>query len=169
MPSGTAREYTPDTMNYEIHVKQVPAQLIASERRHTALAELGSTMQSTLAKIATSVHPPDATQGVPFAIYYDKPFKPEDIDVEIGVPIAQSATLDESVRVQRRQLPGGPVAFTMHVGPYKAIGEAYTALYAWMKAHGHRPLGPPREVYIVGPRQGITSAEYRTEIDIPID
>jgi len=156
-------------MNYEIHVKQLPPQVIASERTHTALAELGNTMQSTLATIATSVHPPDAAQGAPFAIYYDEPIKPDDIDVEIGVPIAGGATLQQSARVHRRQLSGGPVAFTMHVGPYDTIGGAYTAIYDWVKAHGHRPLGPPREVYLVGPGQGVDPADYRTEIDVPID
>lgn len=156
-------------MNYDIHVKQVPPQVIASERRHTALAELGNVMQSTLAKIATSVHPPGAMQGAPFAIYYNEPFKPDDIDVEIGLPIAGHATLEPSARVQLRQLPGGPVAFTFHVGPYETIGAAYTALYEWVRVHGHKPLGPPRETYLVGPGQDTKPAEYRTEIDVPID
>lgn len=156
-------------MNYEIHVKQVPPHVIASERRHTVLAELGNVMQSTLAQIATSVHPPTAAQGAPFAIYYGETFKPDDIDVEVGLSIAGNATLDPSARVQRRQLDGGPVAFTLHVGPYETIGAAYTALYEWAKVHGHKPLGPPREIYLVGPGQGVTPAEYRTEIDVPID
>lgn len=156
-------------MNYDIHVKQVPAQIIASERTHTALAQLGKVMHSTLAKIATSVQPPTATQGPPFAIYYNEPFNPDDIDVEMGVPIAVNATLAETAQVARRELPGGPVAFTFHVGPYETIGAAYAALYAWLEEHGHRPLGPPREIYLVGPGQGTKPAELRTEIDLPID
>lgn len=156
-------------MSYDIHVKQVAPQVIASERRHAALAELGNVMHSTLANIATAVHPPDAMQGAPFAIYYNEPFKPDDIDVEMGLPIAGNATVDPSVRVHRRELPGGPVAFTFHQGPYETIGAAYTALYEWVKLHGHKTLGPPREIYLVGPGHDRNPSEYRTEIDIPID
>ena len=156
-------------MNYDIHVKQVAPQVIASERRHTALAEIGNVMHSTLANIATSVHPSDAMQGAPFAIYYNEPFKPDDIDVELGLPIAPTATVDQTARVHRRELSGGPVAFTFHVGPYETIGAAYAALYDWVKLHGHKTLGPPREIYLVGPGQDRKPSEYRTEIDIPID
>ena len=156
-------------MSYDIHVKQVAPQVIASERTHTALSEIGNVMHATLANIATSVRPPDAMQGAPFAIYYNEPFKPDDIDVEMGLPIAPGATIDPSARVQRRELEGGPVAFTFHVGPYETIGAAYAALFEWVKLHGHHPLGPPREIYLVGPAHDRSSAEYRTEIDLPID
>jgi effector-binding domain-containing protein len=156
-------------MDYTIHVKQVPPQVVASERRHTAAAELGTVMQSTLARIALAVEPPDASQGVPFAIYYSAPSDPADLDVEVGVPIASDATLAAGARVQRRELPGGPVAFTFHEGPYETIGSAYAALFGWVTAQGHRPLGPPREIYLVGPGQGTRPGEYRTEIDLPIE
>lgn len=156
-------------MNYDIHVKQVPPQIVATERRHAALAELGTVMHSTLAAIASSVQPPFAMQGAPFAIYYNEPFKPDDIDVEMGLPIAGNATVEPSGRVQRRELPGGPVAFTTHVGPYESIGAAYAALYAWLQAQGHQALGAPREIYLIGPGQSSNPAEYRTEIDVPID
>jgi effector-binding domain-containing protein len=159
-------------MSYDVHVKRVAPQPVVTARQHVVLAALGRAMHSTLATIALTVRPIDATQAAPFAIFYNEPFRPDDVDVEMGVPIAASATLDPSGRVRRRlqrgELPGGLVAFTFHVGSYQGIGAAYVAVYDWIVAHHHRPLGPPREIYLVCPGQGIEPAELRTEIDVPI-
>lgn len=155
-------------MSYDVHVKQVPAQIVVSERRHTRLGELGKAMHATLAKVAASVDPIDAAQGAPFALYYNEPFKPEDIDVEMGLPVAPDARVAEAKGVHRRELPGGPVAYTLHVGRYGSIGAAYDALHTWIEEHGHERVGPPREIYLVGPGEGVKPDEYRTEIEVPI-
>ncbi|MBX3189201.1 MAG: GyrI-like domain-containing protein [Labilithrix sp.] len=156
-------------MNYEIRVKQLPAQVVVTERCHATLAELGDTMHATLAKVALSVEPAGAARGAPFAVYYNEPFRPEDIDVELGVSVTPRAKVAETKGVHRRELAGGPVAYTVHVGPYATIGAAYEALYAWVGDHGLHRTGPPREIYFVGPAQGARPEDYRTEIDVPID
>ena len=156
-------------MHYEIHVKELPPQVVVTERCHTRLPELGKTMHATLAKVATSVDPSDAAQGAPFAVYYNEPFKPEDIDVEMGLPVAPDAKVSEAKGVFRRELPGGSFAYTIHIGPYRSIGAAYDALYAWVEEEGHRRTGPPREIYLVGPGAGVKPEDYRTEIEVPID
>lgn len=154
-------------MGYEIHVKQLPPELVLTKRMHTKLTELGDNMHRTVSTITASVEPKAAASGVPFAIYHNEPFRPDDIDVEMGLPITREAKVTPDAG-SPRQLPGGPVAYTIHVGPYETIGAAYKALYDWLRAHGHAPQGPPREIYLVGPRQAETEEEYRTEIDVPI-
>jgi len=156
-------------MNYEVHVKQLTPQVVVTERRRATLKQLGHAMHSALAKVANAVEPPSATSGAPFAVYYNEPFRPEDIDVEMGLPVNADAKVTESHDVHRRVIAGGPVAYTLHVGPYSSIGAAYDALYAWVAEHGHVRTGPPREIYIVGPSQGAKPHEYRTEIEVPID
>lgn len=156
-------------MNYAVHVKHVPPQVVVSQRRHTSLAELGGAMHETIAEIVASVDPPDAMRGAPFAVYYNEPFKPEDVEVEMGVPVAPDTKVLPRARVERRELIGGPVAYTIHVGPYETIGKAYEALFAWIEKHGHHRIGPPRETYLVGPGKGISPSMYRTEIEVPID
>jgi effector-binding domain-containing protein len=155
-------------MNYEIHVKQVPAQVVVTHRCHAPLAGLRDAMHCTLGRIGATVEPRGAARGAPFAVYHNEPFRPEDVDVEMGLPVAADATVEESAGVHRRELPGGPVAYTVHVGPYSTIGAAYAALYAWVEREGHRPLGPAREIYIVGPDQERNPAAYRTELEVPI-
>ncbi len=157
------------TMNYEVRVKELLPQVVVTERCHTRLPELGKTMHATLAKVATSVDPSDAAQGAPFAVYYNEPFKPEDIDVEMGLPVAPDAKVIETKGVLRRELPGGSFAYTIHVGPYRSIGAAYGAIHAWLDEHGHGRTGPPREIYLVGPADDVKPEDYRTEIEVPID
>ena len=156
-------------MNYDIHVKHAPPQVVITERCRTRLAEFGKVMHATLAKVATAVEPLGAAQGTPVAIYYNEPFRPEDVDVEMGLPVAPDAAVAEERGVHRRQLSGGPVAYTMYVGPYSMIGAAYDALYRWIGDHGHERTGPPREIYLIGPGQGGKPQDYRTEIEVPID
>ena len=67
-----------------------------------------------------------------------------------------------------RELPGADCAFTVHAGPYDAIGAAYAALAAWMRERGHESAGPPRETYVVGPCAGRDPVAYRTEIAWPV-
>jgi effector-binding domain-containing protein len=155
-------------MSHQIRLKQVAPLSVATRRMHTTLANIGHTMQATLGEIVTSVSPPDGAQGVPFAIYHNEPFRPDDVDVEMGLALAENATLAPSSLAERKVLPGGPVAYTMHVGDYGTIGAAYEELYTWLSEHGYRPSGPPRELYLVGPGEGVVPSEYRTEIDVPV-
>jgi len=156
-------------MSYAVHVKQLTPQVVVTQRRHAALADLGTVMHSALAKVALSVAPKEAARGAPFTVYHGEEFRPDDLDVEMGLPVTGDAEVQETEEVQRRHLPGGPVAYTTHVGPYSAIGAAYAALYTWIDSHGHKRIGPPREIYIVGPGQGTKPEEYRTEVEVPID
>jgi effector-binding domain-containing protein len=156
-------------MDYDIHVKQVPPQVVVTARCRTSLAELGKIMHATLAKVATSVEPAAAAQVPPFAVYYNEPFRPEDVDVEMGLPVTPEANVIETKGVRRRQLSGGTVACTIHVGPYSKIGAAYDALLSWVDDHGHKRTGPAREVYLVRPGPGIKPQEYRTTVEIPIE
>lgn len=155
-------------MSYEIHVRQAPPEHVATKRMHTTLAHIGDAMHATLAQIGASVSPRGAARGAPFAIYYNEPFRPDDIDVELGMPIAAGAEIAPSAGAIKN-LPGGAVAYTVHTGRYESIGAAYDALYDWLTAHGVRPSGPPREIYVVGPAPGIRPEEYRTEIVVPVD
>jgi effector-binding domain-containing protein len=155
-------------MNYEIHIKQLPDAHVVTKRAHTSLERIGNAMSTTLAAIAVEVTPPGAARGVPFAIYHNEPFRPDDVDVELGIPIAPEAHVPPSAGTVK-DLTGGPFAYTMHVGSYSSIGAAYEALFGWLAKHGLHAKGPPRESYIVGPGPGLSPAEYRTEIAVPLE
>jgi effector-binding domain-containing protein len=153
-------------MEYDVRVRDVVSQPIVSIRTRTSLAQMAAFMGGAYGELFQLI----GQQGVrpagpPFAVYHDPEFKEDDIDVEAGVPVAEPVA---SVgRVVGGELPAGPIAFTLHLGPYEEIGGAYGALLSWIQEHGHEGAGPPREFYIVGVGQAEPSA-YRTEVQFPI-
>ena len=65
--------------------------------------------------------------------------------VEVGVELTQPCPL--TGRVVASSLPAGPVAMTVHRGPYVGLADAHRAVHEWSTAQG-RPLAGPRwEVY----------------------
>jgi effector-binding domain-containing protein len=73
----------------------------------------------------------------------------EEFGLEVGFPVERP--VEAIGRIEPSELPGGPVATTMHVGPYDTVASAYFALEAWMREHHYVQTGPPWEAYLDGP------------------
>ncbi|GAA4867329.1 GyrI-like domain-containing protein [Pseudonocardia benzenivorans] len=67
------------------------------------------------------------------------------LHIEVGV-LAPGGVLP-SGRVVASGLPAGPVATTVHRGPYTGLGAAHRALGTWCRAAGRQPAGSRWEVY----------------------
>lgn len=157
-------------MSYAIQVKDLPKQPVVTVRHHTSFDKLGDTQGASMRSILSSVEPKGAwPTSAPFAVYHNAPFRPDDVDVEFGVVLNDtSAAVGLAGGMHAGELEPGPVAYTIHEGPYAGIGAAYDAVYDWIRKSGHRPAGPPRELYLIGPDQTKNPSEYRTEIEVPI-
>lgn len=84
----------------------------------------------------------------------------------IGVPVGTASPGEGDV--QGGELPGGPAAVAVHVGPYDRLGETYAAMERWMEANGCRPGGAPWEAYVTDPGEHPDPKDWRTEIYWPI-
>jgi effector-binding domain-containing protein len=157
-------------MEYDIHVKDTAEQPVVTMRTHTSFAKLGETMHGAVQSVLSVIGPKGASPaGAPFAIYHNVPFRPDDIDVEMGIPIDHRVDVDEErTQLHLDEMPAGLVAYTVYEGDYRGIGAAYDALYDWLGKSEYRPVGPPREIYRVGPEATRRPNQYRTEIDVPI-
>ncbi len=88
------------------------------------------------------------------------------IVVHAGVGFGTEETLDE--RIEVLDVPGGPVAWLVHVGAYEELGIAYHALSAWVQERGHEQRAALREIYLNDP--GDTPLEaLKTEVLLPIN
>lgn len=96
--------------------------------------------------------------GMPFARYREADGR---FDIQAGFPVAGPVTPDGDVEIS--ELPGGPAAQTMHVGPYAEVGGAYHAVQAWLQSNGCTPTGAPWEQYLDEP----TVAQPRTLVTFP--
>ncbi len=154
-------------MEYEVKTRETVDQPIISVRGHTSTAGMPEFFQRAFVEEygllgRLGVRP----AGPPFSVYHDPEFTVEDVDVEVAVPVAEP--VESEGQVVGSVLPGGLVAFTLHVGPYDEIGGAYRALAEWTQSHGHEMSGPPRECYLTDPGATPNPADYRTEIIWPL-
>jgi effector-binding domain-containing protein len=65
--------------------------------------------------------------------------------VEVGVELIAPCELDGLVA--RSALPAGPVAWTVHRGPYEDLGTAHDLIRRWCAQHGRALAGPRWEIY----------------------
>jgi effector-binding domain-containing protein len=154
-------------MQYEVKLRDTVAQPMVSIRGHSSTANMPDFFGRAYAEIFGVLGPLGVRpNGTPVTIYHDPEINVDDVDLEVVVPVAEP--VQGAGRVKGGTLPGGPVAYTLHVGPYENIHEAYKALAEWVQQNGREMAGPPRESYLVDPRQVKSPSELRTEVMWPI-
>ncbi|MBK9081209.1 MAG: AraC family transcriptional regulator [Rhizobiales bacterium] len=102
-------------------------------------------------------------------VYYDDPHSvPEarlrsfaGLEVDVGVAVPAG--------LERRELPGGPVAGIVHKGPYAELPQAYDWLYGqWLPASGREPADSPAyEIYLNDPAAN-PPTEWLTRVVVPL-
>jgi effector-binding domain-containing protein len=65
--------------------------------------------------------------------------------IEVGAEVSARFTGNERIRCS--QLPGGPVVWTTHFGPYPGLGDAHEAIRDWCARRGCQPAGVCWEIY----------------------
>lgn len=154
-------------MEYDMAIRDVPAQRIAAVRATTAMDTVGEALGSGWGQLFGALGAAGAApSGPPFAIYNRYGGESGEVELEACVPTAADIAAPAPVVV--RDEPAMTVAATLHKGPYNEIGGAYEALQTWIAAQGRRIAGPPREVYLTDPEQVTDPAEYLTEVQWPV-
>lgn len=152
-------------MDYMItthHVEPQPIVSIRDRRKQDALPGFIKTaIPELLGRLRLlGVGPSDP----PFVIYHD--FGAEGIDAEVSVPIGEPVVA--AGRIESRVIPAMTVARAVHVGPYEQLGDAYAALWNWIRRHELEAAGSIQERYLKGPGDRVASSEYQTEIEMPV-
>jgi effector-binding domain-containing protein len=88
------------------------------------------------------------------------------VRIEAGIPVA--ALVPGKDRIAQGELPGGPTAVGVHVGPYQELAQSHQALVDWITAQGREPAGPAWFSFVIGRRTESDSSRWRTEICIPL-
>ncbi|HZY42650.1 MAG TPA: GyrI-like domain-containing protein, partial [Anaerolineae bacterium] len=100
--------------------------------------------------------------GMSFAAYYNMDM--QDLDIEIGFPV--SRPLPDRGNIHSGALPAGPIAVTMHIGPYDTVGPAYEALTHYAQANGYAPSGVAYEFYFSDPQT--PPEQIQTQVMFPL-
>lgn len=154
---------------YEVTVKEVPAQHLAVLRRRVTAHGVGPAVAEGFAVVAGAIGRSGAGFAGPPSLVMTEVVDPDgggEGEVELAFPTATPFAGLGEVRGEER--PAHLVATTLHRGPYEEVGPAYRAVEQWVSEHGHAATGAPRELYLNGPQDAPTPADYLTEVQVPI-
>ncbi|HEV2528817.1 MAG TPA: MerR family transcriptional regulator [Thermomicrobiales bacterium] len=141
---------------YDVVVKDVPAQPIASTR---AIVPDVSAMAMYRCALYDELYEGLARNGIEpalpeYAFYHDVEYLDRDIDTETAVAISAIPGTPLRIGADRltlRELPATPaMATVVHSGSAYDIPLAISALYTWVGANGLATSGPFREVHLFG-------------------
>ena len=152
-------------VTYTIEKKDLPESNILFMRRRVQKSEISATLGELLGgAFGHATKSGAALAGPPLCRYRE--FTSGGMTLEAGVPVAVPAAGEGDVMAGT--LPAGPVASTIHTGPYDSLSEAYTALEKWIAESDSEPAGDPWEVYLTDPGEVPNPADWQTQINWPV-
>lgn len=99
--------------------------------------------------------------GAPMFIYHSDEYTPDNYDVEVAIPVAESV---EGTRIFEAFL----CARITHVGEYTQLPQAYAKLGEWVQKEGYTIAGAVFDKYITDP--SVTAPDQNiTEIYFPVN
>jgi AraC family transcriptional regulator len=86
--------------------------------------------------------------------------------IEAGVPLLKPA--EPVGELEYCELPGGPVVFAVHGGPYDRLGDTHAATLRWIQERKLRVAGPHWEWYVTDPAEHPDPGDWRTHVYYPL-
>lgn len=144
---------------YEVRVEERAGRPVAVIRADVPYDDLAAFLSGAFTEVMGAVAEQGASlAGPPFGRYTPAG---RGFGVTAGFPVDRPVLARG--RVVPDELPAGPVAVTLHTGPYSDVGEAYRAVMQWVPAHGMTVAGEAWESYLDGPDVDVP----RTEVCLP--
>ena len=155
-------------MKYNVVIKEVAPENLASIRATCSIAELPEVMGRQFGRIiaALSAEGIQPSAGA-LAIYHG--WTQDTVDVEIAFVIQEifHPRIGQS-GVAPSKIPGGRVAFTTHVGPYEEIQNGYGAIRAYAQENSLKLADMMWECYLTDPAVEPDLRKHITELYWPL-
>lgn len=156
-------------MAYRIGVDESAPHIVLGLRRPVRAEHPGDDIGAGMGALYTMARDLGLLPIGPPATTYHGDFRPGtttevDFDLPVTTPVPGTEVEEFTVRRTRREL----FAHTSHRGDYSHIDAAYRALDRWIRNSDLHAVGPPTEVYLVGPDEAVTADDLCTEIRVPI-
>ena len=150
-----------------VRARHIDTQDILCIRACVPEQEVSGTWRALASELHDYLRRYDLPRLGPTGAVFPDPVHTEDaVHMTVFVPVAYP--VESKGRIVAEQLAGGPAATIMHFGPYTLLHRSYEQLVSWMQRHGHEIIGPPREVFQVGPTDIADPNGYETEVIWPI-
>jgi effector-binding domain-containing protein len=135
-----------DPKDNDTQIQHPDPQPVLSVRASVPVTEAATAQGEALRALWSSLqHQGVRPAGPPYVRYHS--FGETGTDMEVGIPVRAAVGAVGQGRVAAGELPGGTVVSAWHLGAHDRLGDAYAAVQAWLKEHGHQPAGPGWEVY----------------------
>jgi effector-binding domain-containing protein len=160
---------------YDVVVREVPAQLVATFRAVVPDAnEIAELFEEVEAYVAS--HDARAPAS-PFTLFHDEEYCDEHADVEVAIPLTKRVPSTDRIAV--KEMPAVVrMACVIYVGSYDPLIDALNTVVLWLEKNDLRASGPFREVYLrysASPKPDVPSGfltqrheEWVTELQVPV-
>lgn len=151
-------------MLFKIELLEQKAQPVLAVRTRTAVTGLPKVIGESYMKIMgymneVGAQPADA----PYTAYYNLDM--EDLDVEMGFPVAQLYPDKEDIKAG--EIAAGKFACAIYKGPYAGMEQSYNQMFGWIEENGYKPTGVYYEYYYNSPSD-VPESELLTRIVMPV-
>jgi DNA-binding transcriptional MerR regulator len=156
-------EHEQDQQGYDIVLKAVGVQLVASIRERIATYQDVGNLTAEIYAYLQGLR----VNGIEAAIWHNLDQPEHGLDAEGVVVLPHAVPATERIRVYL--LPGAErMASVIHHGSYKTLYRAYAVLGRWIEANGYAIVGPARDIYLQG-GDDQDDASCVTEIQFPVE
>lgn len=153
-----------EMMDYNVTVKELPERTVASMRSVLPTYECEGMMWKTLMEETSDI--PTAAPFYVLAMFHDREYKENDVDVEVQRSVSGIYTDTEHVVFKTE--PPVLVASAVFKGSYTQIGKSNAAVCDWIAENGYVLDGPMFIIYHVSPHETSNPDEFVTEVCFPI-
>ena len=152
----------PEPGGMDVELRAVPATTVAAVEDDVERDHVLDWYAGAMAEMDAAV--PERT-GAPGGLYHNALFELGRGHVLVYRPVADPPRIG---RVHPVTLPPVELAVTTHIGEHDDIDVTYGQLGTWVVEHALAVAGPVRETYLIGPRDTVEPAAWRTEIGWPV-
>lgn len=154
-------------MEYNVTLKELPRRQVASLREvipsYWQEGELWGRMMTETAGQNLQIAEPCYS----IAIFHDKEYREENVDVEVQMAVKGDYRDTESVRFFTAE-PQTIASVTVQ-GSYQQMGRVNQVLASWIAGNGCEINGPMFNIYHVGPAQTADESQWVTEVCMPVE
>lgn len=130
-------------MYYKVAITELEPTTVAYIRRRIHMKDIGNLFQELVSHMESSGI---RILGPSRAIYYSEEFNPEDTEVEVCFPAIEKKGVEG---VSFRHMEGGTHAYTIHLGSYSGLSDAFAAVNRWIPENGYTIIRAPFENYLI--------------------
>jgi DNA-binding transcriptional MerR regulator len=116
---------------------------------------------------ARGIEPAGPPGGLYWPTYFEQHEGP--VSVYVPLPVGAEGEFGSGARARPLEIPATRCVVRQHRGPYEDLDITYGAVGVAVIGHHVEADGPIREIYLVGPGDGVEPAEFRTEVCFPIN